>query len=152
MCDSTRKGTAQLAPHISVQIPIISTKVKGSAKPTLLLWWRQPKKNRTHPAGEGPKVRAAMNPQTGMRENPERRREECATAERKTSHNRERTFRFRFPSLPPYEEHNIDILRKNRVFTRFFAPFWHFEPVTKNHETQIFSGFWWGCELMSSDF
>ena len=51
-----------------------------------------------------------------------------------------------------YEEHNIDILRKNRVFTRFFAPFWHFDPVTKNHETQIFSGFWWGANACRRRF
>ena len=39
----------------------------------------------------------------------------------------------------------MDIHRKNLVFTRFFAPFWHFGTVTKNHETQIFLGFWWGA-------
>ena len=82
----------------------------------------------------------------------ERRRNECATVLRKATHCLNRTFRFRFPSLPPYEEHNIDILRKNRVFTRFFAPFWHFGSVTKNHETQIFSGFWWGANACRRSF
>ena len=46
----------------------------------------------------------------------------------------------------------MDILRKNRVFTRFFAPFWHFGTVTKNHETQIFSGFWWGANSCRRSF
>ena len=39
----------------------------------------------------------------------------------------------------------MDIHRKKTGFTRVFAPFWHFGTVTKNHETQIFSGFWWGA-------
>lgn len=59
------------------------------------------RKNRTHPAGEKPKERAAMNAQTVVREKAKKRREECATAERKASHDRKRTFRFRFPSSPP---------------------------------------------------
>ena len=46
----------------------------------------------------------------------------------------------------------MDIHRKNRVFTRFFAPFWHFGTVTKNHETQTFSGFWWGANARRRSF
>ena len=63
-----------------------------------------------------------------------------------------RTFRFRSPYGPPYEEHNIDILRRNRVFTRVFAPFWHFGSVTKkSRNADIFRSLV-GRELMSSDF
>ena len=82
----------------------------------------------------------------------ERRRNECATVLRKATHCLNRTFRFRFPSSPPYEEHNIDILRKNRVFTRFFAPFWHFGSVTKKSRNADIFRILVGRELMSSDF
>ena len=63
-----------------------------------------------------------------------------------------RTFRFRSPYGPPYEEHNIDILRKNRVFTRFFAPFWHFGTVTKKSRNADIFRILVGRELMSSNF
>ena len=58
----------------------------------------------------------------------------------------------RFPSLPPYEEHKMDILRKNRVFTRFFAPFWHFGPVTKKSRNADIFRILVGRELMSAKF
>ena len=71
---------------------------------------------------------------------------------------------FSFPATPQtstgvhsskvsaYEEHNIDILRKNRVFTRFFAPFWHFGSVTKKSRNADIFRILVGRELMSSDF
>ena len=49
-----------------------------------------------------------------------------------------------------YEEHNIDILRKNRVFTRFFAPFWHFGSVTKKSRNADIFRILVGRELMSA--
>ena len=51
-----------------------------------------------------------------------------------------------------YEEHNMDILRKNRVFTRFFAPFWHFGTVTKKSRNADIFRILVGRELMSSNF
>ncbi len=51
-----------------------------------------------------------------------------------------------------YEEHKMDILRKNRVFTRFFAPFWHFGSVTKKSRNADIFRILVGRELMSSDF
>ena len=51
-----------------------------------------------------------------------------------------------------YEEHNIDILRKNRFFTRFFALFWHFDSVTKKSRNADIFRILVGRELMSSDF
>ena len=63
-----------------------------------------------------------------------------------------RTFRFRSPYGPPYEEHKMDILRKNRVFTRFFAPFWHFDPVTKKSRNADIFRILVGRELMSAKF
>lgn len=49
-----------------------------------------------------------------------------------------------------YEEHNMDILRKNRVFTRFFAPFWHFGTVTKKSRNADIFRILVGRELMSA--
>ena len=43
----------------------------------------------------------------------------------------------------------MDILRKNRVFTRFFAPFWHFGPVTKKSRNADIFRILVGRELMS---
>ena len=64
-----------------------------------------------------------------------------------------RTFRFRSPYGPPYEEHNnIDILRKNRVFTRAFAPFWHFGSVTKKSRNADIFRILVGRERMSAKF
>ena len=63
-----------------------------------------------------------------------------------------RTFRFRSPYGPPYEEHKMDILRKNRVFTRFFAPFWHFGLVTKKSRNADIFRILVGRELMSAKF
>ncbi len=51
-----------------------------------------------------------------------------------------------------YEEHNIDILRKNRVFNRFFVPFWHFGTVTKKSRNADIFRFLVGRELMSAKF
>ncbi len=51
-----------------------------------------------------------------------------------------------------YEEHKMDILRKNRVFTRFFAPFWHFGSVTKKSRNADIFRILVGRELMSLDF
>ena len=74
----------------------------------------------------------------------ERRRNECATVLRKATHCLNRTFRFRFPSLPPYEEHNIDILRKNPSFYPVFCPFLALwlgdKKITKRRYFQDFGG------------
>ena len=54
--------------------------------------------------------------------------------------------------LKTYEEHKMDILRKNRVFTRFFAPFWHFGSVTKKSRNADIFRILVGRELMSAKF
>ena len=51
-----------------------------------------------------------------------------------------------------YEEHKMDVLRKNRVFTWFFAPFWHFGPVTKKSQNADIFRILVGRELMSAKF
>ena len=74
----------------------------------------------------------------------ERRRNECATVLRKATHCLNRTFRFRFPSLPPYEEHKNGYSSQKPGFYPVFCPFLALLPgdkkITKRRYFQDFGG------------